>query len=208
MKINFSVKVFTITLSLLFVSETIAQSVISGNGIFRTLENTRFINSYKQMNQTANTGACIQLCSSETNCKAVSFLWLSRNPTLFWHPTFFWYPRSAGNICYFYNTSSPSTSTDGKQFFTSFVRESFRTLENTRFINSYKQMNQIANTNECMRLCSSETYCKAVSFLWLSRNPTFSWYPRSAGNICFFYGTSNPATSNDGKQFFTSYVRL
>jgi hypothetical protein len=69
-------------------------------------------------------------------------------------------------------------------------------------------MKQIANTNECMRLCASETNCKAVSFLWLSRNPTFFWYPRSAGNICFFYGTSNPTSSNDGKQFFTSYVCL
>ena len=188
---------------LVFFSKTIAQSVIIGDSIFRTLENTRFTNSYKQINQIATSTECRRLCSLETNCKSVSFLWLSRNPN------FSWYLRSAGNICYFFGTSKPASSTEGQQFFTSYVREFFVTLENTRFSNSYKQMKQIATSTECMRLCSSDKNCEAVSFLWLSRNPP---YPRSVGNICYFYGTSKPATSttstfNYDQKYFTSYVR-
>ncbi len=178
------------------------QTEVYGGTIFTQWENVRFWNSYKEIKQIANSDECLRLCSSETQCTSVSFLWSSR------YPNFSWYQRSFGNICYFYRTSDRSVTDIGQEFFTSYTKEYYNKLENTRYLNSYSHVSHVESNIECLRLCSTDRKCKSVTFLWSSRYPNFSWYQRSFGNMCWFFNTSKPTSFAGGKQFFTSYVRL
>ena len=80
----------------------------------------------------------------------------------------------------------------------------YRKRENTRFLDSYDQYNNIS-VEECLSKCTADIRCKAVSFLHDDRHPDFGWYP--GFDICFVYASSKPTKSKWGKEFFTSFVR-
>ena len=80
----------------------------------------------------------------------------------------------------------------------------YRKRENTRFLDSYDQYNNIS-VEECLRKCTADIRCKAVSFLHDDRHPDFDWYP--GFDICYVYASSQPTKSQWGKEFFTSFVR-
>ena len=80
---------------------------------FQILEYTRFVNSYTQYNNVG-IDSCLSTCFLDAKCYAVSFLHVNRNPNFHWFNGF--------DTCFVYSSSNPDLSTDGNQYFTSYIR--------------------------------------------------------------------------------------
>jgi hypothetical protein len=189
---------------------------------FQKFENTRYINSYTYIGYIS-IDDCLNECYIDERCNAVSFLHADRNPKFDWF--------YGNDNCYLHSSLNPATEEDGKEYFTSYIRISFlptittttitittttitttppislkfHAFERIRYTGSYKEYEDIS-VDDCLNYCYTDQKCNAVSFLFAARSPNFVWF--DGWDFCFLYSSQNPPTSEDGKQYFTSYSRI